>query len=374
MATVTLKDVTKEFKTRRECVLAVDGVTLAVNHGESVVLLGPSGCGKTTTLRLIAGLEQPTRGSIDIGGKYVNDTSPRDRDVALVFQHYALYPHLSVKENLGFGLRMRNLAKPEIKSRVSAVAGRLKITELLNRRPHELSGGQQQRVALGRAIVRRPNAFLLDEPLANLDARLRAEMRLEMRQLQRDLNMTQIYVTHDQHEAMMLADRLAVMRDGRIEQFDRAQVVFDCPLNRYVAGIVGSSPLNLIAGNLERSSHGVEFVVSSCRIPMPSRCVGMHGGVGRVELGFRADRCVVFDVRPESPAFQVSVELILPLGDRQEIHGRFSDGQEVVGRVVPTANFSEGASAWIVPDGEGLWLFDQDGGGRNIATFESDAA
>jgi len=235
--------------------VAVDGVSFEVKDGEFVILLGPSGCGKTTTLRCIAGLETPDEGEIYIGDRLVNDLPPKDRDIAMVFQSYALYPHMTVYDNLAFPLKMRKYPKDEIDKRVKEVARLLRIEDLLDRKPRQLSGGQQQRVALGRALVRNPQVWLMDEPLSNLDAKLRVYMRAELKKLQKDLGITTIYVTHDQAEAMAMGDRIAVMDKGKILQYDEPHVVYEKPANIFVAGFLGSPPMNFVDATIvERDS------------------------------------------------------------------------------------------------------------------------
>jgi multiple sugar transport system ATP-binding protein len=247
MAGIVLDDVTKTFGS----VTAVDGVSLEIADGEFLVLVGPSGCGKSTLLRMIAGLEDVSGGSISIGDRDVTDLAPRSRDIAMVFQTYALYPHMSVRQNLGYGLRARRTPKAEIARRVDQVAGLLGLADLLERRPAQLSGGQRQRVAMGRAIVRQPQAFLLDEPLSNLDAKLRVGMRASLAQLHQQLGVTTVYVTHDQTEAMTLGQRVAVMRDGRILQCDRPQQLYARPANVFIAAFIGSPAMNLVEASYD---------------------------------------------------------------------------------------------------------------------------
>src|SRR3989442_9097166 len=249
MAEVRLEHVTKRFS---EDVAALDDLTLEVADGEFLILVGPSGRGKTTALRLVAGLEKPTSGSIAIGGRVINDVSPRDRDIAMVFQNYALYPHMTVYRNLAFGLRQRKAPKSEIDRRVREVSGMLGLDELLGRRPAQLSGGQRQRVAMGRALVREPKTFLLDEPLSNLDAKLRVQVRAQLKRLHARLGITTIYVTHDQVEAMTLGDRIAVIAGGVLQQLGPPQDVYDHPANLFVAGFIGSPPMNLLRGSANR--------------------------------------------------------------------------------------------------------------------------
>ena len=262
MAQITLEQVTKEFSGG---VRAVDEVDLTIESGEFLVLVGPSGCGKSTLLRMIAGLEEVTGGRIAIGDRDVTNLSPRDRDIAMVFQNYALYPHLSVERNLAYGLRVRKTPKSEIKRRVGEVAEMLGIEHLLQRRPSALSGGQRQRVAMGRAIVREPAAFLMDEPLSNLDAKLRVDMRAQLAHLHAELQVTTVYVTHDQVEAMTLGQRVAVMRDGKFQQVDSPQNLYRLPRNLFVAAFIGSPPMNLVEAEIADGQ--VEF--AGVRLPLP---------------------------------------------------------------------------------------------------------
>src|SRR5574342_1346353 len=248
MASVSLRDLSKTFDGSARA--ALDHLSLEVGHGEFLVLLGPSGCGKTTALRCIAGLEEPTAGDVLIGDRVVTHVPPAERDVAMVFQNYALYPHLTARENIAFALEMRGVAKADVARRVADTAARLGVTELLDRRPAQLSGGQRQRVALGRAIVRAPKVFLFDEPLSNLDAKLRVQMRTEIKELQQRLKTTSVYVTHDQIEAMTMADKIVVMHDGRVEQIGAPLDLYDRPDNLFVAGFIGSPAMNFLPGVL----------------------------------------------------------------------------------------------------------------------------
>jgi len=250
MATVTLDRVRKSFGDRE----VVHGVSCAVGDGELVVVVGPSGCGKSTLLRMVAGLEAVSAGSVAIDGRVVNGVEPKDRDIAMVFQNYALYPHMSVYDNMAYGLRMRRMSRAEIKSRVARAAEILQLDGLLQRKPRQLSGGQRQRVAMGRAIVRDPKVFLFDEPLSNLDAQLRVQMRVEIKRLQQELGTTSLYVTHDQVEAMTLADRLIVMNAGNVDQIGRPLDLYEQPATAFVAGFIGSPAMNLVPGRLDRNS------------------------------------------------------------------------------------------------------------------------
>jgi multiple sugar transport system ATP-binding protein len=271
---------------------AVRDLNLQVAEGEFVVLVGPSGCGKTTALRMVAGLEEITSGEIRIGDRIVNELAPRDRDIAMVFQNYALYPHKSVYENLAFGLRMRKVPKAEQRARVEEIARKLGLSDMLNRRPAQLSGGQRQRVAMGRAIVREPKAFLMDEPLSNLDAKLRVQMRAEIARIQKALAVTTLYVTHDQVEAMTMGDRVAVMRGGILQQVDTPQRLYDFPSNLFVASFVGSPPMNLFEAAVE--GDGSRLVFGDTRLELPADVVA-----GRPALRAYAGRRVAVGIRPE---------------------------------------------------------------------------
>jgi multiple sugar transport system ATP-binding protein len=281
MAGIELERVTKEFTGG---VVAVDDVSLAIGDGEFLVLVGPSGCGKSTLLRMIAGLEEVTAGRIAIGGRDVTELPPRSRDIAMVFQTYALYPHMSVRQNLGYGLKVRRTQKGEIERRVSEVASLLGLDELLDRRPAQLSGGQRQRVAMGRAIAREPQAFLMDEPLSNLDAKLRVGMRASLSQLHARLGVTTVYVTHDQVEAMTLGQRVAVMRDGRVLQADDPQRLYEAPANLFVAAFIGSPAMNLVEATID----GDDVVFGQFRVPLDPRR-RPAGGAREVVLGVRPE-------------------------------------------------------------------------------------
>jgi multiple sugar transport system ATP-binding protein len=287
MAQVQLQNVRKQFLS----VVAVDDITLAIREREFLTLVGPSGCGKTTTLRMIAGLEQLTSGEIYFDGKPVGHLPANKRDIAMVFQSYALYPHMNVAENIGFALKMMRVPKAEIKQRVDRAARMLGIDHLLHRRPKELSGGQRQRVALGRAIVRNSAAYLLDEPLSNLDAKLRVFMRAELKKLHADLQQTFIYVTHDQAEAMTMSDRIAVMNEGRIQQCASPLEIYNQPANLFVAGFMGSPPMNFLNGELRREGGTLHFETKGVRQPLPARLAAAVDGAagGPVVLGVRPE-------------------------------------------------------------------------------------
>ena len=287
MARVVLKNLSKWFRS----VVAVDDLSLEIEDKEFLVLVGPSGCGKTTALRCVAGLEEATSGEIYIGDRLVNDVSPKDRDIAMVFQNYALYPHMNVYDNMAFGLKLRKFPKPEIQRRVNEAADMLGMHGLLNRKPRELSGGQRQRVALGRAIVREPKVFLMDEPLSNLDAKLRVQTRAELIKLHRRLGITTIYVTHDQTEAMTMGDRIAVLNDGKMQQVDRPLALFDQPANMFVAGFIGSPAMNFLEGTLQSDDGEVYVKTDALRLQLPSS----HADKVRDRVGRR----IVFGIRPD---------------------------------------------------------------------------
>jgi multiple sugar transport system ATP-binding protein len=292
MAGVALDEVTKVY---RDGTVAVSELDLDIADGEFMVLVGPSGCGKTTALRMVAGLEAITEGHVRIGDRVVDRMPPKDRDIAMVFQNYALYPHLTVAENLGFSLKLHKVNKAEIKRRVVEAARILGLEEFLDRRPRNLSGGQRQRVAMGRAIVREPSAFLMDEPLSNLDAKLRVQMRAEIARIQRDLGTTTIYVTHDQTEAMTMGDRVAVMKRGVLQQVDQPQGLYDDPVNLFVGGFIGSPAMNLVEATLEATNGDLNVRFGDERLRIPDSFVA-----DRPRLREHTDRPVVLGIRPES--------------------------------------------------------------------------
>jgi multiple sugar transport system ATP-binding protein len=311
MTNVEFDGVTKVFPGGA---VAVEDLTLTVDDGEFLILVGPSGCGKSTALRMIAGLEKISAGSITVGGTRVNDIPPKDRDIAMVFQNYALYPHMSVEKNLGFALRQRKASKEEIAQRVGDMATLLGLTDLLQRKPGQLSGGQRQRVAMGRALVREPQVFLLDEPLSNLDAKLRVQMRAELKKLHHRLGITTIYVTHDQVEAMTLGDRIAVLSAGRLQQIGAPQEVYDHPANVFVAGFIGSPPMNLLSGSVRDGQVSAgDLVFARSGVPDADVIVGIR------PEGLRP-------VGPEDPGpgFELHVDVVEPLGDEVMVHGTVS--------------------------------------------------
>jgi multiple sugar transport system ATP-binding protein len=320
MAQVTLRKVVKKY----DEVLAVRGIDLDITDKDFIVLVGPSGCGKSTTLRMIAGLEEISGGDIAIGGDVVNDVPPKDRDIAMVFQNYALYPHMTVADNMSFGLRLKHFPKPEIKARVTEAARILDITDLLGRRPKQLSGGQRQRVAMGRAIVRNPQVFLMDEPLSNLDAKLRVQTRTQIAALQTRLGVTTVYVTHDQVEAMTMGDRVAVLKDGILQQCDSPRRMYDHPNNVFVAGFIGSPAMNLL--EVESTDGGV--VVGDATVPVERDRLAGASGKG-LTLGVRPED---LELRTDGHGIPVTVDVVEELGADAYIYGSTKAHQvDVVG-------------------------------------------
>jgi len=337
MADVALKNVTKRF----DEVDAVRGINLQIPDKEFVVLVGPSGCGKSTTLRMIAGLEEVTAGDIVIGGDIVNDVPPKDRDIAMVFQNYALYPHMTVFENMSFGLKLRRVPKPEIRTRVEQAAKILDITDLLARRPKQLSGGQRQRVAMGRAIVRNPKVFLFDEPLSNLDAKLRVQMRTEIKRVHQKVKTTTVYVTHDQVEAMTLADRVVVMNAGRIEQVGPPHELYHMPKTRFVAGFIGSPAMNLMPARLEQNGEGLMLRLSDALgFPVPQSRVARYRPSAGKELTFGLRPEHITEPRGEGRdprcEFTVTLDVVEPMGMETMVFFTVN-GDEICARVEPSA-------------------------------------
>jgi multiple sugar transport system ATP-binding protein len=337
MAQVSLRNVVKRFDSTE----AVRGIDLDIADHEFVVLVGPSGCGKSTTLRMIAGLEEITDGEIAVDGEVVNDVPPRDRDMAMVFQNYALYPHMTVYENMSFGLRLKRFPKDEIRRRVDEAARILDITELLARKPRQLSGGQRQRVAMGRAIVRDPKVFLFDEPLSNLDAKLRVQMRTEIKRVHQKVRTTTVYVTHDQVEAMTLADRVVVMNRGVIEQIGAPNDLYHNPTTRFVAGFIGSPAMNFVPCELSGANGGMRVKVGGITLPVPperaARYSGQAGKTGLV-LGLRPEHLTEIKTDGDAhPApFEAVIEVVEPMGMETLVFFRLGS-TEVCGRVSPDA-------------------------------------
>jgi multiple sugar transport system ATP-binding protein len=389
MAQVQLEKVTKVYPGG---VTAVDGVDLAVADREFVVLVGPSGCGKTTTLRMIAGLESITSGVIRIGGKTVNGLAPKDRDVAMVFQNYALYPHMSVYRNMAFGLKLRGVGADEIERKVRSAAKVLDIEHLLDRKPRALSGGQRQRVAVGRAIVREPAAFLFDEPLSNLDAKLRVTTRAELKRLHQQLRTTTVYVTHDQEEAMTLGDRIVVMKDGVIQQADTPLYTYNFPTNRFVAGFIGMPPMNFFDGVVMMEGAEAVFVEGTStpagqestpgerlRVPIsPNQLGRLNGYPGRaVVMGIRPEH---LSVRPPegvaSVPLSVCVNVVEPLGSDMDVYMSSKLNDHIVARLeagsAQKAGLQAEARATMFVDPRKVHLFEPGDAGMNLSrTSES---
>jgi sn-glycerol 3-phosphate transport system ATP-binding protein len=321
MADIRLTDVKKSYQKLQ----VIHGVDVTIAEGEFIVIVGPSGCGKSTLLRMIAGLEQITAGEIAIGGRVVNNVEPKDRNIAMVFQNYALYPHMSVYENMSYGLRIRRMPPAEINERVQRAAKILELAPYLDRKPKQLSGGQRQRVAMGRAIVREPAAFLFDEPLSNLDAKLRVQMRLEIQKLHRQLRTTSIFVTHDQVEAMTLADRMIVMNAGIVEQIGRPIEVYQDPASLFVAGFIGSPAMNFLPGKRVGDAVDVGGAVS---VPLPAELRSVAGE--GITIGIRPEHFVPGD--GGAPVFRFKVDTVEALGADSMVHGEFGGGT-VVARV-----------------------------------------
>ncbi len=325
MAEVTMEDVSKIYG---EDVVAVRDMNLDIPDGEFVVFVGPSGCGKSTALRMIAGLEDISKGKIFIGDEVVNDKPPRERDIAMVFQNYALYPHMNVRENMGFALKLRKMDKNEIDRRVNEAARILSIERFLDRKPKALSGGQRQRVALGRALVREPKAFLMDEPLSNLDAKLRVQMRTEIAKLHNRIGVTTIYVTHDQTEAMTMADRIVVLKDGVVQQIDHPQQMYDHPNNIFVAGFIGSPAMNFIRAHLERDNGGYVAAFGNTRIKLTRKAIGEHPDIGNyvnkeLVLGIRPENmedAKLTEITAESDCITVTPQVIESMGSEKYVY------------------------------------------------------
>ncbi len=360
MASVTYDHVSKRFGD----VVAVNDLNIYIEDKEFLVLVGPSGCGKTTALRLLAGLEDITEGQISIGKRVVNDLAPKDRDIAMVFQSYALYPHMTVFDNMAFGLRLRKMDKKEIQKRVDKAANILGIQDLLKRKPRQLSGGQRQRVALGRAIVREPNVFLLDEPLSNLDAKLRVQTRAELSKLHKDLATTFIYVTHDQVEAMTMASRIAVMNYGVLQQIDTPHNLYDMPANKFVAGFIGSPAMNFFDAKLSKSDGALVVDTGSFKVDVPkSRNKAYEPYVDKsVTLGIRPDD--IHDSKFTPPNItpskvEANVEVVELMGN--EIVAYLKTGKEsYVARVDPRSAYTFGDKVEAVMNADNMHLFDKE--------------
>jgi multiple sugar transport system ATP-binding protein len=380
MATVTLDHVDKVYSNGFQ---AVSDLSLDIGEGEFMVLVGPSGCGKTTALRMVAGLEEITSGTLRIGGKVVNGQTPRERDIAMVFQNYALYPHMTVAGNIGYGLKLRKLPKDQIAARVKETAEILGLSPWLERKPGQLSGGQRQRVAMGRAIVREPSVFLMDEPLSNLDAKLRVQMRAEVQRIQRRINVATIYVTHDQVEAMTMGDRVAVMRSGVLQQVDTPQHLYNHPDNLFVAAFIGSPAMNLYEASLTEDAGTVRLGSQNLELPQPVRAA-------HPALAAYADQKIILGLRPEhlpaaghgaaGPALAGTVDLVEALGSELIVHftidaprvwaeGATSDDDDAtaesgegVARVDPAAKVTVGEKITFAVNAAGMQFFDPGSG------------
>jgi len=339
-------------------------VNLEIRDKEFVVLVGPSGCGKSTTLRMIAGLEDISDGDIIIGGDVVNDVPPKDRDIAMVFQNYALYPHMTVAENMSFGLRLKRYPKAEIKSRVAEAARMLDITDLIDRKPKQLSGGQRQRVAMGRAIVRNPKVFLFDEPLSNLDAKLRVQMRIEIKKVHQKVRTTTVYVTHDQVEAMTLADRVVVMNKGRIEQIGTPNELYHKPATRFVAGFIGSPAMNFIPCHLEEAAGKLNVrLTDRLAFPLPAARVARYQNVARSEkllLGIRPEHLTEANshLEPGVEPFDALLDVTEPMGMETLVYFTL-EGTQVCGRVNPGAGARDGSALRLAVDLNNMHLLNE---------------
>ncbi len=386
MATVTLEKVDKIYPNGFQ---AVHGLDLDIADGEFLVLVGPSGCGKSTALRMVAGLEEISGGELRIGDRRMNEVQPKDRDIAMVFQNYALYPHMSVFDNIAFALKLAKVPRAEIDQRVREAAEILELTANLERKPGQLSGGQRQRVAMGRAIVRQPAAFLMDEPLSNLDAKLRVQMRAEIARIQRELGVTTVYVTHDQVEAMTMGDRVAVLKDGHLQQVDTPQNLYDAPDNIFVAAFIGSPSMNLFAGRLEPQGDGATLRLGSQSLAVPASVLDRRPG-----LRERFDRPVTVGIRPEDmedgqlepghPAdqrFKTDVDLVEALGSELMVHASIDapkvdsgdpdavdevsasgGGTPLVARFSPRSRVGRGETIDVAVDTGNLYFFDSESG------------
>ena len=356
MATVTFENVTKSYGD----VVAVDDLSLDIRDAEFMVLVGPSGCGKTTSLRMIAGLEEISTGVLRIGERIINDVPPKDRDIAMVFQSYALYPHMSIRDNLAFGLKLRHVPKAQIEARVKEAAAILDLTRYLDRKPRELSGGQRQRVALGRAIVREPAVFLMDEPLSNLDAKLRVETRANILRLHQRLNTTFVYVTHDQIEAMTMGTRIAVMNEGRLQQVGSPQELYDRPVNRFVAGFIGSPAMNFTTVEVTGSGDSSQLTGPNITIPLPPQFRASIGAAGRSLIaGYRPEHLELGPVAGATAVVNAKAEVVEFLGNEELIHAS-GGGRDIVAIVDSSFGVRPGDMIELRVPLAKLQLFDPD--------------
>jgi multiple sugar transport system ATP-binding protein len=360
MATVSFEGVNKVYGDFH----AVQDLNLDIHDGEFMVLVGPSGCGKTTSLRMIAGLEEISSGTLRIGDRVVNDVPPKDRDIAMVFQSYALYPHMSVRDNLAFGLKLRKVPKAEIERRVNEAAETIQLQKLLDRKPKELSGGQRQRVALGRAIVREPAVFLMDEPLSNLDAKLRVQTRAEIARLHQRLKTTVVYVTHDQVEAMTMGSRIAVMNDGLLQQVGSPQELYDSPINRFVAGFIGSPSMNFVTVTVDGSGDSARLAgPGGWSIPLPARARAvLSSSPGRtIVAGFRPEHLDIGTAGVDAGSFSARADVVEYLGNEELLHVTAAD-QDIVAIVSSEHHVKPGDTVNLVLPLSKLHLFDGETG------------
>ncbi len=360
MASIKFEHVWKRFNE----VTVLKDLNLEIGDGEFMVLVGPSGCGKTTSLRMIAGLEEISSGDLRIGDRVVNDVPPKDRDIAMVFQSYALYPHMTVRENLAFGLKLRKVAKSEIERRVNEAAETIQLQKLLDRKPKELSGGQRQRVALGRAIVREPAVFLMDEPLSNLDAKLRVQTRAEIARLHQRLKTTVVYVTHDQVEAMTMGTRIAVMNEGLLMQVGSPQALYDTPINRFVAGFIGSPSMNFVDVTVEGSGDSARLVgPGDWSLPTPPRLRSIAGDIAGKKLvaGFRPEHLEIGEAGGGAGSFQARSDVVEYLGNEELLHVRAAD-QDIVAIVNSSHQVRPGDVVNLIVPLDKLHLFDSETG------------
>ncbi|WP_457576997.1 ABC transporter ATP-binding protein [Desulfomarina sp.] len=352
MARVILENVVKVFD-KTEVIHRINGV---FEDGQFIVIVGPSGCGKSTVLRMIAGLEEVSGGTVTIGDRVVNNVEPKDREIAMVFQNYALYPHMTVFNNMAYGLKLQKLGKDEIKKRVDEAASLLQLTEFLKRKPRQLSGGQRQRVAMGRALVRKPAVFLFDEPLSNLDAKLRHQMRVELKKLHRGLGTTMIYVTHDQVEAMTLADRIVVMNDGNIEQIGTPDEIYHNPASRFVAGFIGSPPMNFLQARVVGKEE-IEFL-DKTRLVLPDRQLPVEG---EVVIGIRPEKIRLFSEEKDG-RIKLKIELVEKLGAGELLYSRI--GEESIVVTLAEDSAVEAETCWAEFSPGDLYLFSREADGR----------
>ncbi len=371
MATVTFEHVTKKYGE----VVAVDDLNLEIGDGEFMVFVGPSGCGKTTSLRMIAGLEEISGGMLRIGDRVVNDVPPKDRDIAMVFQSYALYPHMSVRDNLAFGLKLRKFSKEDIDKRVKEAAGILSLEKLLDRKPKELSGGQRQRVALGRAIVREPAVFLMDEPLSNLDAKLRVQTRAEIARLHQRLKTTFVYVTHDQVEAMTMGTRIMVQNFGQLQQVGSPKELYDKPNNRFVAGFIGSPAMNFVDVSVTGSGDGATLESNGVSIPIPARFRNVVGPTSGRKLvaGFRPEHLDIGMAGSNAATIPAAADVVEYLGNEELIHATAGE-HEIVAVIDSEHRVKPGDKINLVLSLDKLHLFDPDTGASLAAQREVVAA